>query len=521
MSFLLSVLRAAHCRSTHHYFVVDSTKYVDTVAGRRFVSILLKHHERFLAGAKDPDDRFRDFQNHCVHVRTGYWGGAPRLALTWYERTRDYLVNGRYADAAYAAGVMSHYFTDPLQPLHTAQTEREPLVHRAIEWSVRCCYDEILTRWTQDEYRVVFQLGGSEAWLAEAILKGARFANHSYDRLVESYDLERGSKDPTQGLDDAAKTSFSSLFGLAITGLARIWERVADEAEQARGKPIPLMPLTFDGVFATLQVPEKWIIKRIQNKREREDVQNVFDEYTRTGKLVDHIPDECFVKQQVWLVYQREAAWRNRSDANEVLMNATPQTPPTLSFKDAQQRQIETPQDDTVSAGNEMPRLPVSQSPINRTPESITSGISRLKLCREDPLVDAPSIGPKTAARFADIGVQHVGQFLDEAADSLAVRLDTRWITAKMVNDWQAQARLMCEVPGLLARDTQLLVGAGYRTAAQVRGAGADTLHRSIIRFADTTDGKRATRNSSVPDLDTVKTWIEPSPLGIVNRDVA
>jgi hypothetical protein len=79
----------------------------------------------------------------------------------------------------------------------------------------------------------------------------------------------------------------------------------------------------------------------------------------------------------------------------------------------------------------------------------------------------------------------------------------------------------MCEVPGLLARDTQLLVGAGYRTAAQVRGAVADTLHRSIIRFADTTDGKRATRNSSVPDLDTVKTWIKPSPLGIVNRDVA
>lgn len=119
MSVLLSVLRAAHCRSTHHYFAIDSTRYVDTVAGRRLVSVLLKHHERFLEGAKAPDDRFRDFQNHCVHVRTGYWG-APRLALTWYERLRDYLVHGRYADAAYSAGVMSHYFTDPLQPLHTA-----------------------------------------------------------------------------------------------------------------------------------------------------------------------------------------------------------------------------------------------------------------------------------------------------------------------------------------------------------------------------------------------------------------
>jgi hypothetical protein len=511
MSFLLSVLRAVHCRSTHHYFAIDSTKYVDTDAGRRLVSILLKHHERFLAGAKDPDDRFRDFQNHCVHVRTGYWGGAPRLALTWYERTRDYLVHGRYADAAYAAGVMSHYFTDPLQPLHTAQTDREPLVHRAMEWSIRCCYEEILARWTDDEYRVVFQLGGSEAWLAEAILKGARFANHSYDRLVESYDLERGSNDPTQGLDDAAKTSFASLFGLAITGLARIWERVAEDAEQISGKPIPQLALTFDGVLATLQVPEKWILKRIQNKREREEVQQVLEEYNRTGKLVENIPDECFVKQQVWQVYQREAAWRNRSDATAILKNTTPQVTQTLSFGDAKQRQDLTLRNDPVLSTSDRPR----------SPSSITSGSLRIRLRREDPLVDAPSIGPKTATRFTDIGVHRVGEFLDEAADSLAVRLDTRWISAKMVSDWQAQAKLMCDVPGLLARDTQLLVGAGYRTAAQVNGAVAETLHRAILRFAETTEGKRATRHSSVPDLDTVRAWITSSSEVVAKRDVA
>ncbi|HBJ36219.1 MAG TPA: DUF4332 domain-containing protein [Planctomycetaceae bacterium] len=511
MSFLLSVLRAAHCRSTHHFFVIDSTKYVDTPAGRRLVNVLLKHHERFLAGAKDPDDRFRDFQNHCVHVRTGYWGGAPRLALTWYERMRDYLAHGRYADAAYAAGVMSHYFTDPLQPLHTAQTEREPLVHRAIEWSVRCCYDEILTRWTQDEYRAVFQLGGSEAWLAEAILKGARFANHSYDRLVESYDLERGTKDPTQGLDDAAKTSFASLFGLAITGLARIWERVADEAESVGGKPIPQMVLTFDGLFATLQVPEKWIIKRIQNQREREQVQKVFDEYSRTGKLVENVPDECFVKQQVWMVYQREAAWRNRSEASDVLKNSTPHVPATLPFPSAKQSQADVQPSQADSASTTNPR----------TVAAIVGGMARIRLRREDPLVDAPSIGPKTATRFADIGVQRVGDFLDEAADSLAARLDIRWITTKMISDWQAQAKLMCEVPGLLARDTQLLVGIGYRTAAQVHAATAETLHREILRFANTSDGKRAIRNSSVPDINAINDWIKLSPGRTAKRDVA
>jgi len=511
MSFLLSVLRAAHCRSTHHYFAIDSTKYVDTAAGKRLVNVLLKHHERFLAGAKDPDDRFRDFQNHCVHVRTGYWGGAPRMALTWYERLRDYLAHGRYSDAAYAAGVMSHYFTDPLQPLHTAQTEREPLVHRAMEWSIRCSYDEILSLWIQDEYRVVFQLGGSEAWLAEAILKGARFANHSYDRLVESYNLEQGSKVPTEGLDANAKTSFASLFGLAITGLARIWERVADEAEDASGKPIQQMSLTFDGLFAALQVPEKLIIKRIQNKHEREEVEKVFEEYQRTGRLVENMPDECFVKQQVWLVYQREAAWRNRSQVSEVLPETELQTTPTLSFADAKQRHDETRRVDRDTMADE----------VQGSVEPNVNPTARIRLHRKDPLVDAPSIGPKTAARFADIGVHHVGEFLDEAADSLSVRLGTRWITSRMVSDWQAQAKLMCELPGLLARDTQLLVGVGYRTTAQVRAAVAETLHRAIVRFADTTEGKRATRNSSVPDLASVTAWMKSSPAADSKRDAA
>lgn len=499
MSFLLSVLRAAHCRSTHHFFVIDSTKYVDTVAGRRLVSLLLKHHERFLAGAKDPDDRFRDFQNHCVHVRTGYWGGAPRLAVTWYDRMRDYLIQGRYGDAAYAAGVMSHYFTDPLQPLHTAQNEREPLVHRAMEWSIRCCYDEILQRWIDDEYRVVFQLGGSEAWLAEAILKGARFANHSYDRLVDSYDLERGSSVPTEGLDDSAKATFATLFGLAITGLARIWERVADEAEAACGRELPTTSLAMEAVLATLQVPEKWVVRRIQNKREREAVSKVFEEFRRTGKLVENVPDECFVKKRVWEIYQRESAWRNRSPVNEILQQPDQQASDTLSFVDAKRAQERSRQLDSPTMDRSVP----------------------VRLRREDPLVDAPSIGPKTAERFETIGIHIVGQFLDEAAESLAVRLGTRWITAKTINDWQAQAKLMCEIGGLLARDTQLLVGAGYRTTAQVQAADGDALYAAIVRYAATSDGQRTLRNSGLPDMQMVKSWTGQSAAITGNREIA
>lgn len=513
MSLLTTVLRAAHCRSTHHYFVVDSTEFLDTEAGQRLGSVLLKHHERFLTGAKDPDDRFRDFQNHCVHVRDGYWGGAPRLAVSWYERLKDYLLRGQYADAAYAAGVFSHYFTDPLQPLHTAQSDREAIVHRAMEWSVRCSYQAIFDRWKQDELRAVFVLGDGETWLPEAIYQGARFANRSYERLIDTYDLQRGSKNPPDGLDDAARETYAALFGLAITGLARVWERVAAEVEAESGTQIPHQSLSFTALLATLQIPERVLVGRIEDKRERQAIELIFDEYRRTGDVVEHMPAECYVKRQVWSVYQREMQWHQQLTASvtaatighicdgeaahgiAVSTSAVPVVtaaeiaadvesdvlqPATLSFVDAQQRQ----------AGK----------------------IARSRLWREDALVDAPSIGPKTAARFAEIGIHLVGEFLDEDSSSLAVRLETRWITASLVSDWQAQAQLMCLIPGLLARDTQLLVGAGYRTSARVQAADATTLYQAICRFAATADGRRALRNSVVPEFATVRQWTETQP---------
>ncbi|MEM9646066.1 MAG: DUF4332 domain-containing protein, partial [Planctomycetota bacterium] len=116
MNPLLTILRAAHCRSTHHFFAVDALPLVQTGAGKRLVSWLMRHHDRYLTGAKDPDTRFRDFHNHVVHVADGYWGGAPRLAHQWYERLQKSVRERDFSEAAYAAGVMSHYFTHRSTP---------------------------------------------------------------------------------------------------------------------------------------------------------------------------------------------------------------------------------------------------------------------------------------------------------------------------------------------------------------------------------------------------------------------
>ena len=255
MNPVLSILRAAHCRSTHHFFAVDAIPLVQTDAGKRLASQLLRHHDRYLTGAKDPDTRFRDFQNHVVHVTDGYWGGAPRVAHMWYDRMQRYLRNDRFADAAHAAGVLSHYFTDPMQPLHTQQCELEKVVHRPIEWSITKSYNQIYRLWKDDQMRVVFQLSGGPGWLGEAILHSARFANRKYQSLINRYDFERGTKDPPAGLNEELRQSLAELFGLSITGLARVLERAAADAEAVRRSPIPMAGMSVPLLLASIRVP--------------------------------------------------------------------------------------------------------------------------------------------------------------------------------------------------------------------------------------------------------------------------
>jgi len=509
---------------------------VQTDAGLRLRGILLKHHEKYLTGAKDPDTRFRDFQNHVIHVQDGYFGGAPRLAMQWYDRLMGHLVSSRWEDAAYAMGVLSHYFTDPLMPLHTAQSEREALVHRPMEWSVCKSYDRILKRWTEDELRLVFQLGDGDGWLGEAILKGARFANRSYKRLVEGYNVDLGVENPVAGIDQDAIDTFAELFGLAITGLARIVERAAHEAETRCGEAIPKVALTMPAVLAALQIPEQMWLRRIVNREEREAIEAIVTEYRVTGKVVEHMPDEVYIKQRVMQVREREAHWnsarRDRALAQgahaarivvpEVVLTtvATDQAP-TLeaiakTLVQQEPTEVALAAEQTVEPNaepNEVVSIPfAARTPLVTSHEAIASHQTEEnagRISRTDDLVDAPSIGPKTAEAFAAIKIFKVGEFLDTPAAAMSRRLQKHWITPSIIEDWQSQARLMCDVPGLLSRDVQMLVGVGCSTVEMLATSNAARLATIMNRYASTSEGRRSLRGASPATTEQIAKWID------------
>lgn len=500
MERLITILRAAHCRSTHHFFAVDALPYVRTHRGRKLCNVLLKHHARYLVGAKDPDKRFRDFRNHVLHVEDGYWGGAPKLATRWYEQLIECLDQGRWDDAAYTAGVLSHYFTDPLMPLHTGQSKKESIVHRPLEWSVTKSYETILDRWQQGNHKVIFELSSGEDWLKQALMRGAEVAHRHYDQLIDDYDIQAGTRRPTEGLDVHSIDILAGLFGIAITGWSKILEKAAEETRAE----IPESSLTLPTLIAGIKMPVGWVLKRIESQSEQSAVRALFEEYQQTGTVTENLPEEVKSVEQ-----ERQ---RDRVAEKSRPVRSSPATRSTAVQEKAPQ--VEQPRNPapTVPFHSDPKRV---AAPAETTESNSHSAVTdhgpsaaQPSLRLTDDLVDAPSIGPKTAKRFASIGITTVEEFLAGDPAEMASQLNTRWITTEKLVDWQDQAQLVCDVANLCGYKSQLLVGVNCRDAEQLASSETLSLHRSLKAFSKTSAGRRALRNSKLPSCDDVAMWI-------------
>jgi hypothetical protein len=125
-----------------------------------------------------------------------------------------------------------------------------------------------------------------------------------------------------------------------------------------------------------------------------------------------------------------------------------------------------------------------------------------------DPIVDCPSIGPKTAERFHAIGVTSVAELLELDPADAATRINYRRITADLIRSWQLQTLLVCRVPNLRGHDAQLLVASEVPGPEQLAKMDAGTLFAQISELLETPEGKRILRSAKAPDEQEVAAWI-------------
>jgi hypothetical protein len=133
----------------------------------------------------------------------------------------------------------------------------------------------------------------------------------------------------------------------------------------------------------------------------------------------------------------------------------------------------------------------------------------RTRLTLNDPVIDAPSIGKKTARRLNRVGIFTVEDLLNCDVEEIAFELDVRHIDEPTLEDWKAQATLMIEVAGLRVHDAQILVGAGIRNGEDLANASATKIFHASMGFLKTSEGARVVRDDHVLREAEVNEWID------------
>lgn len=493
MSLLYAVVFATRCRSNHHRLAVDALRHLRTPEAEYWAELFLHFHADYLRGAKAPDDEFKDFKNHVLHVREGEWGGAIESCEEWYRRTVRALSAGDWRQAAWSAGVLSHYYVDPLQPFHTHQTEEEGVIHRAVEWSFSKSYRAFQDLLESHGGYPEIEAPAGKDWLAQMVRAGAKTSNVHYELIIDHYDLDRGVKDPPAGLDDAIRRAVAPLVGHAAVGFARILDRAVEEA-QVRA---PRLGGGLQAFFLALEAPIQSVLKLMDDAKARAEVEAQYEEYRRTGKVRATLGEDDKVVRALHAAEVLKAP----------LSSIDSKWPREIGAKAGQPEERRTPAPAPKPRREKAAVAESAEAPVKAEKPSA----EKLTLDSAAPVEKAPSIGPKTAKRLEAVGVHTIADLLALEPEKGQRDIGARHISAQLIRDWQAQATLACSVPGMKSREAQALVACGVRTAEDLAKANPADLTEAIANWGLSEEGARAWGTAPAPSVEDVSTWVERS----------
>lgn len=535
MSLLYRVIYAAHANGTHHKLALDALQRLTRADADAWQRLMLKHVQLYLDGSKAPDVEFKDFQNHILHVEDGYWGGAPDKAESWYRNLVAALKAANWAEAAWCAGVLSHYVTDPVHPFHTGQSTAENDIHRAVEWSISRDYDALKREGEISSAGRMVAVPSGPKWLTEHVCRGAELAHRHYGALIAHYDINVGVVDPPAGLDSLARGIVGDLIVYAADSFARVLERAIEEADVAP----PQVSLALETVLATLAIPMKRLQKRLADAEDRRIVEAMYDELMATGRVEVNLPEddrmvrdlharEVLAKRNGKLAAKRDERLRGAppalrpkvavapaASAGGAAVATTQQPAPAVAAASGPAHAGATASDDANRFAHALglahpsrPRVASLSERLSELAAKPARERSRKAVAPTDDVEAAPAIGPKIAASLRPAGIRTIADLLAADAAATATSVGAPHITAGSIGDWQAATRLVMAVPIINGTQAQLLVGAGVRSAEAIAAADPVDLCAALLNYAGTREGQRLLRDGAAPDIERVKLWV-------------
>ena len=414
MSLLLPVLLKTACPSTHHKLAIDALRFLRGDAADAWRDLFLRHHKPLLAGAKAPDDQLKDFGNHVLYLGARPWGGAAAAARGKFDQLVAALTERRWSDAAFAAGILSHYISEPLFPLNTRQSEAGNVVQPAIEWCVNRSYGQLQAILEDDlgGYPAV-EVPDSADGVEQLLRSGAKMAESHFDALIEHFDLGRVLLDPDDALDQELQDRLALCLGAAVVSFARLLELAVDRA----GTSPPHQDVSPSGLVASLKAPFRILSCHTLEQHTLRQIEAMHEELELTGRVIESLPAE-----------QREI---RRLYAEEVLGIQLEQLPADAPAACG-----------TKYGQGAAPRYRTSKLHCGLAEVRASSRASQLvgligqqsgdnpailkfatRIDRNSPIEDAPLLTPRQAARLRGTAIDTIGDLIAADPQFLAERL--------------------------------------------------------------------------------------------------
>ncbi|WP_158222663.1 DUF4332 domain-containing protein [Rhodopirellula sp. MGV] len=146
--------------------------------------------------------------------------------------------------------------------------------------------------------------------------------------------------------------------------------------------------------------------------------------------------------------------------------------------------------------------------PSNKARNGERPSSSPFFLTIDSPIDQAPSVDAVAAARLRALNVTHITHLMNQDPNRLADALGLASVTAATIRRWQAECRLVCNVPQLRGFDARVLVGCGISDPGLLAATDPNDLLDRVEAFLATERGQRILLSGTSYELSRITSWI-------------